>query len=146
MCRNRGAAARVGEHDAPAWVGPDELELLMDGRTDGDRRLLDIVARAVRSTVTDRLRLEPVTTGHAADLHAYKRTRGWPSGTPEPGRMSRPRRAPGGSSASGRSTEWASGWPTAVLVVSSRRKACSGSAVGGPDAVFALYLIGPDLR
>lgn len=72
MCRNRGAAARVGEHDAPAWVGPDELELLMDGRTDGDRRLLDIVARAVRSTVTDRLRLEPVTTGHAADLHAVQ--------------------------------------------------------------------------
>ncbi|WP_328989608.1 NUDIX domain-containing protein [Kribbella sp. NBC_01245] len=39
----------VGKHDASAWVGPDELELLMVGRTDGDRRLLDIVARAVRS-------------------------------------------------------------------------------------------------
>lgn len=62
----------VGKHDASAWVGPDELELLMDGRTDGDRRLLDIIARAVRSTATDRLRLEPVTTGHAADLHAVQ--------------------------------------------------------------------------
>ncbi|MFC0628142.1 GNAT family N-acetyltransferase [Kribbella deserti] len=62
----------VGKHDATAWVGPDDLELLMVGRTDGDRRLLDIVGRAVRCTVTDRLRLEPVTTGHAADLHAVQ--------------------------------------------------------------------------
>ncbi|MFC5261813.1 GNAT family N-acetyltransferase [Kribbella qitaiheensis] len=63
-----------GKHDAGAWVGPDELELLMENRTDGDRRLRDVVALAVRTRFTERLRLEPVTgpgevlTGHAADL------------------------------------------------------------------------------
>jgi RimJ/RimL family protein N-acetyltransferase/8-oxo-dGTP pyrophosphatase MutT (NUDIX family) len=63
-----------GKHDASAWVGPDNLELLMVNRTDGDRRLRDIVAHAVRTRFTERLRLEPVTgpgevlTGHAADL------------------------------------------------------------------------------
>lgn len=34
-----------GKHDAFAWVGPNDLELLMDGRTDGDRRLLEVVSR-----------------------------------------------------------------------------------------------------
>jgi RimJ/RimL family protein N-acetyltransferase/8-oxo-dGTP pyrophosphatase MutT (NUDIX family) len=63
-----------GKHDAGAWVGPDDLELLMVNRTDGDRRLRDIVAHAVRNRFTDRLRLEPLTgpgevlPGHAADL------------------------------------------------------------------------------
>ncbi|ADB29231.1 NUDIX hydrolase [Kribbella flavida DSM 17836] len=63
-----------GKHDAGAWVGPDDVELLMVGRTDGDRRLLDIVAHAVRIRLTERLRLEPVRgpgevlAGHAADL------------------------------------------------------------------------------
>jgi RimJ/RimL family protein N-acetyltransferase/8-oxo-dGTP pyrophosphatase MutT (NUDIX family) len=63
-----------GKHDANAWVGPDDLELLMLNRTDGDRRLRDIVAHTVRTRFTERLRLEPVTgpgevlTGHAADL------------------------------------------------------------------------------
>ena len=33
-----------GKHDAGAWVGPDDLDLLMVNRTDGDRRLRDIVA------------------------------------------------------------------------------------------------------
>jgi mutator protein MutT len=64
----------AGKHDAGAWVGPDELELLMVNRTDGDRRLRDIVAHVVRTRLTERLRLEPVTgpgpvlPGHAADL------------------------------------------------------------------------------
>ena len=46
----------------------------MVNRTDGDRRLRDIVAHAVRTRFTDRLRLEPITgprwvlPGHAADL------------------------------------------------------------------------------
>ncbi|GAA1563595.1 hypothetical protein GCM10009789_15870 [Kribbella sancticallisti] len=63
-----------GKHDAGAWVGPDDLELLMVNRTDGDRRLRDIVAHAVRTRFTERLRLEPITgptavlTGHVADL------------------------------------------------------------------------------
>jgi mutator protein MutT len=63
-----------GKQDAAAWVGPGDLELLMVNRTDGDRRLRDIVAHAVRTRFTDRLRLEPLTgpgevlTGHAADL------------------------------------------------------------------------------
>jgi len=64
----------VGKHDASAWVGVDDLELLMVGRTDGDRRLRDIVAHVVRMRLTERLRLEPISgpgavlTGHEADL------------------------------------------------------------------------------
>jgi RimJ/RimL family protein N-acetyltransferase len=63
-----------GKHDASAWVGPDDLELLMVNRTDGDRRLRDIVAYVVRTVLTERLMLVPITgpgevlTGHAADL------------------------------------------------------------------------------
>lgn len=63
-----------GKHDASAWVGPDDLDLLMVNRTDGDRRLRDIVAYVVRTVLTERLRLVPITgpgevlTGHAADL------------------------------------------------------------------------------
>lgn len=49
-----------GKHDAYGWVGPGNLELMMEGRTDGDRRLRDIVAKAVRTRLTDRLRLEPI--------------------------------------------------------------------------------------
>jgi len=64
----------AGKHDASAWVGPDDLELLMVNRYDGDRRLRDLVAHAVRTRFTERLRLEPVTgpngvlPGHEADL------------------------------------------------------------------------------
>jgi RimJ/RimL family protein N-acetyltransferase len=58
----------VGKHDAYAWVGLDNLELMMEGRTDGDRRLRDLVAKAARTRVTDRLRLEPVGAEHADDL------------------------------------------------------------------------------
>ncbi|GAB3826716.1 GNAT family N-acetyltransferase [Kribbella italica] len=63
-----------GKHDAGAWVGADDVELLMVGRTDGDRRLLEIVAHAVRIRLTDRLRLVPiggpveVLGGHGPDL------------------------------------------------------------------------------
>lgn len=57
-----------GKHDAYAWVGRDNLELLMDGRRDGDRRLRDIVARAARTRLTGRLRLEPASRRHAGDL------------------------------------------------------------------------------
>jgi len=35
------------KHDAYAWVGRDTLDLMMEGRTDGDRRLRDIVAAAI---------------------------------------------------------------------------------------------------
>jgi len=64
------AAPRLeeGKHDACAWVGPDNLELMMEGRTDGDRRLRDIVARAVRTRLTGRLRLEPAGPWNAGDL------------------------------------------------------------------------------
>ncbi len=58
----------TGKHDAYAWVGPDNLELMMQGRSDGDRQLRDIVAKAVRIRLTERLRLEPVGPGHAQDL------------------------------------------------------------------------------
>jgi RimJ/RimL family protein N-acetyltransferase len=56
------------EHDAYDWVGLDNLELMMEGRTDGDRRLRDLVAKAARIRLTDRLRLEPVGPEHADDL------------------------------------------------------------------------------
>ena len=44
------AAPRLeeGKHDAYAWVGLDDLNLVMDGRADVDSRLRDIVARALR--------------------------------------------------------------------------------------------------
>jgi RimJ/RimL family protein N-acetyltransferase len=64
----------AGKHDASAWAGPNDLDLLMVNRTDGDRRLRDLVAHAVRTRFTDRLRLEPITgpngvlPGHAQDL------------------------------------------------------------------------------
>jgi RimJ/RimL family protein N-acetyltransferase len=58
----------AGKHDASGWAGPANLDLLMDGRTDGDRRLRDIVARAVRTRVTPRLRLSPLGPWHAGDL------------------------------------------------------------------------------
>jgi RimJ/RimL family protein N-acetyltransferase len=64
----------AGKHDKSAWAGPDDLDLLMVNRTDGDRRLRDLVAHAVRTRFTDRLRLEPITgpngvlPGHAPDL------------------------------------------------------------------------------
>lgn len=64
----------AGKHDLSAWVGPDNLELLMVNRTDGDRRLRDIVAHTVRTRFTERLRLVPITgpgevlPGHVADL------------------------------------------------------------------------------
>lgn len=57
-----------GKHDAFAWVGPDDLEVMMVGRTDGDRRLRDIVAKAVRTRLSARLRLEPIGPEHADDL------------------------------------------------------------------------------
>ncbi|PRX99086.1 GNAT family N-acetyltransferase [Allonocardiopsis opalescens] len=62
-----------GRHDAGAWVGPGDLDLMMAGRTDGDRRLRDLVARVVRTRLTERLRLEPIGPCHAADLHAIHR-------------------------------------------------------------------------
>src|SRR5579875_608299 len=57
-----------GKHDPYAWVGRDNLDLMMQGRRDGDRRLRDIVARAARIRLTDRLRLEPAGRWHAGDL------------------------------------------------------------------------------
>jgi RimJ/RimL family protein N-acetyltransferase len=73
-----------GMHDASAWVGPDNLELMMEGRTDGDRRLLDVVAKAVRIRLTERLRLEPIGPGHAGDLwrlHQDAAVAEWHAGT-----------------------------------------------------------------
>lgn len=64
------AAPRLeeGKHDAFDWVGPGNLDLMMAGRTDGDRRLRDIVARAARTRLTPRLRLDPVGRWSAGDL------------------------------------------------------------------------------
>jgi len=56
------------KHDAWAWVGPGDLHLLMEGRADDDRRLRDIVARATRVRLTERLRLEPIGLHHVEDL------------------------------------------------------------------------------
>jgi RimJ/RimL family protein N-acetyltransferase len=57
-----------GKHDEYAWVGRDNLDQMMVGRTDNDRRLRDIVAKAIRIRLTDRLRLEPVGPAHVDDL------------------------------------------------------------------------------
>lgn len=69
----RAPALEDGKHDAFAWVGPDNLDLMMSGRNDGDRRLRDLVARAVRTRLTDRLLLTPIGPECVADpvrLHA----------------------------------------------------------------------------
>lgn len=66
----------AGKHDECAWVGPEDLELLMRGRVDGDRRLRDIVAKATRTRLTGRLRLEPLGHEHVADLLALHRDPG----------------------------------------------------------------------
>jgi 8-oxo-dGTP pyrophosphatase MutT (NUDIX family) len=58
----------TGRHDANSWVGPDTLELMMVGRTDGDRRLRDIVAAAVRTRLTARLRLVPMGQANVGDM------------------------------------------------------------------------------
>jgi RimJ/RimL family protein N-acetyltransferase len=57
-----------GKHDAYAWIGADNLDLMMAGRTDGDTRLRDIVAKAVHIRLTERLRLEPIGPEHVDDL------------------------------------------------------------------------------
>lgn len=36
------------KHDAYAWVTLDNVDLMMEGRTDGDARLRDVVLRALR--------------------------------------------------------------------------------------------------
>ena len=66
----------AGKHDAHAWVGVADLDLLMEGRTDGDVRLRDIVARALHIVATsepllDRLSAEVLRThGHEASPNA----------------------------------------------------------------------------
>lgn len=57
-----------GKHDAYEWVGPDNLDLMMANREDGDRRLRDVVARATRTRFTERLRLDPAGSDHADEL------------------------------------------------------------------------------
>jgi len=57
-----------GKQDAFAWVGPADLDLLMAGRADDDRRLRDVVAKGVRTRLTERLRLEPIGPEHTEDV------------------------------------------------------------------------------
>lgn len=74
----------AGKHDAYAWVGRDNLALLMAGRVDGDRRLRDIVAKAVRTRLTERLVLEPIGPEHVPDLvrlHGDPGVAEWHGGT-----------------------------------------------------------------
>lgn len=74
----------AGKHDAYAWAGPDDLELLTDQRLDGDDRLRDVVAKAVRTRLTERLRLEPIGPEHADDLvrlHADETIAYWYAGS-----------------------------------------------------------------
>lgn len=66
----------AGKHDAYAWIGPDNLDSMMVGRADGDRRLRDIVALAVRLRLTDRLRLEPIGAADADELWRLHQDRG----------------------------------------------------------------------
>jgi RimJ/RimL family protein N-acetyltransferase len=70
----------AGKHDAYAWIGPDNRDLMMEGRTDGDTRLRNIVARAVRTRFTDRLRLTPIGPYNAGDLwrlHQHEQVAAW---------------------------------------------------------------------
>lgn len=101
-----------GMHDANSWVGPDTLELMMVGRTDGDRRLRDIVAETVRTRLTSRLRLVPMGRANAGDLwrvHQDEAIAAWYwAGSPRP----RPWPAPSGRTKAGNATESTSGWPT----------------------------------
>lgn len=60
----------VGKQDRFDWVGRDNVELMMVGRTDGDRRLRDLVAKAARTRLTERLRLEPIGSEDADELWA----------------------------------------------------------------------------
>src|SRR5690606_36640063 len=79
------AAPRLspGSHYAYAWVGLDNLDLVMPGHTDGDRRLRDLVAKATRVRLTGRLRLEPIGPEHAEDLwrlHQDRAVAAWHGG------------------------------------------------------------------
>lgn len=56
------------QFDAYAWIGLDDLDLMSAGRTEGDRRLRDTVAKAVRIRLTPRLQLEPIGPEHSGDL------------------------------------------------------------------------------
>jgi RimJ/RimL family protein N-acetyltransferase len=58
----------AGKHDAYAWIGRGDLDHMMECRTDGERRLRDVVAKAARIRLTDRLRLEPIGLEHADDI------------------------------------------------------------------------------
>jgi RimJ/RimL family protein N-acetyltransferase len=58
----------TGKHDAFAWIGLDDLDRMMEERTDNDRRLRDIVAKAVRTRLTQRLRLEPIGLEHVSEI------------------------------------------------------------------------------
>src|SRR5690606_22115573 len=74
---------RPGSHYAYAWVGRDNLDLVMPGHTDGDRRLRDLVAKATRVRLTGRLRLEPIGPEHAEDLwrlHQDRAVAAWHGG------------------------------------------------------------------
>lgn len=58
-----------GKHDAYAWMGPQDLDVLAEGRADDDRGLSNVVAKATRIRLTERLRLEPIGPEHADHLH-----------------------------------------------------------------------------
>ena len=49
-----------GKHDACAWVGSDHLDFMMEGRTDEDGRLRDIVACALRHETATEQRLQHI--------------------------------------------------------------------------------------
>lgn len=57
-----------GKHDAYDWVDQRNLDMMMVGRSDGDRRLRDIVAKAARSRLTERLLLVPIGPEYAEDF------------------------------------------------------------------------------
>jgi len=119
----------AGKHDQSAWAGPDDLDLLMVNRTDGDRRLRDLVAHAVRTRFTDRLRLEPITgpngvlPGHAPDLvslHADAWVAQWYAG------------AWSDDEAAGRAADFQAGWERDSV---SKWIAYERTAVPGRDAL-----------
>jgi 8-oxo-dGTP pyrophosphatase MutT (NUDIX family) len=51
----------AGKHDAYLWVGVDDIEIMMQGRTDGDARLRDVVASALQFNASTRADAKQLT-------------------------------------------------------------------------------------
>jgi RimJ/RimL family protein N-acetyltransferase len=60
----------VGAVDSYTWIGMEKLATVVNDRSTSCLLVRNAVAKAVRTRITDRLRLEPAGTEHAHDLWA----------------------------------------------------------------------------